>query len=1718
MASRDEIYNNLFGGGRSTDLDTPSFKEPAIPGRDQIYQNLFGDSGTVTPPSYGGHESVMSMVSPKPVIAPQWTPKTGGGGFGGLLGDIIGVIDTPRAFLVSTIKETGDLIRGDGFDFGEWYNQIGDNIMMGEVLRDWDVDLPGPLDFIVGLGLDIALDPLTYLAGAGVAARFSNPAKVVTALERAAKTASKADAALLRSAAGRVAAKKSILAAGDEALQQIGMSAGLRFTLPGTGRLGRRIAERPLRFITGRGSSLDLARVRQLPGAKLPKGSPNPWMYKAGSEALDLSDNAVRLKVVSIMDDLRKGRNVSKVDAPFVPLAQQAMRMPVEAIVIPGTKKFVQVVGGGAGTLFGAAAATRVGRYIGKGGKEGKGGLSPDYDWHAAFRKYGRDAAKGDQNAARMLTELSTLRYARDKWIIQAGKWESQTLTDLESLYRNAGKLGIEGEDFSKWMLQAAEESKQINGVVNPRLYDFEPRIFSDPAYGNLHDEAVRFWDGMGQRGKEALGDAFALVQDELYVARYLSDEIADQNLFNFGDDFVEIIRGDAMKGRKFAVPNTLAREISASEAATLVRRFNLENTVQMHLPQETWRTQLGDAINGLAERDIAVTVRTSDGRTITNSIHDGALVNGRGVRGQIDELGSVKFGGDYKGLYSLDFNKTIVRYLNQVGKQIRVKGIVKELEEAGIFARGIDKRVWSKAVDDEMKRLADVESAATVRYGVKETAEGKIIKLEGKIQRHAQKLAKLESELEQIGVIKAGQTLDDVTVTSRRVVEARVLADRIRQMEEALANVRHVISRLQAGEFDAIADLSIEAFDLLVPASLRTAGSDRVLKGTRRMVQQMADRPKHLASIEEAADYITSLAAKVGEVYNLRLSIQQTLANLDDPALAGIYTQMLDDLDALLLGGMDDLRALNRTYLNNMLDDPTVRSADLLTAMADEYDSVMRGLVGPEMDQFIQGLTAGTARTKVIKPKDIADAIPGNYTNSEKALLEFGAALGDQTVVNWVKQVNMYRKLAAELHPDNLYITLVRESAEASRQAGAPVGYLDDVVDLPFVREKISLIEARLAAKQGGDVAGLTEELEALKNYELELQGKVQAVSGELDENISAINRVYDNEATNMGPRRANDAEEVQRLRNAEIEREMMIENARLEAVTNLQLDMQSGILPRQLRAIGYEQALGLNAQSIDNQLEAIKLVNNARGQAGLSDLYGDAVSDWFVNFADVTGLSASSQRALRGQNLLTGSVPKQVADEYAQLYAEAFQAMARLQDPLKFNGFLRGYSRFLNYWKAQAVSTPGFFMRNGMGGMWINNQIANVPMHTHVRVWAIRRQANSVATKAGRPGDIAFGLDELIAKGGLKLKTSAGGTRSVSRNELRTYKEWFETNIAQSGQVSQEVRTMLDLPGAGKRGRWNPFSAEFKWFNVIRRRNQDTEFILRGALAHHMMTGGQSAEDAYRAVTKYHFDYSNLTAMDQAVKQVVPFWTWQKNILPVLIESMGKQPRAWSRLNQVKRELELQSPIEGTVSQYIGENMGIRLPFKVGGNRVYTMPDLPFRDLNRYLKEMEGDTWYERATNVKGLGKGAIRAVGESALPVFKLPIEVWAGKQVFANLPLTGRYQQMPVIYDVPILRDVLVATGLAEKSPYGRYTMRDTDAYALDGLMPLFGRLRRLLPNERRKQEALLTTAINTTFGLGLRVNTNAMKRSEIIRQQREWADEWERKMDIAFRTR
>ena len=65
---------------------------------------------------------------------------------------MIWAIDKPRAFIASTLKELGDpLFKGELPSPMDWWRQIDDNLLWGEVLQDWGVDLPGPLDFVAGV-------------------------------------------------------------------------------------------------------------------------------------------------------------------------------------------------------------------------------------------------------------------------------------------------------------------------------------------------------------------------------------------------------------------------------------------------------------------------------------------------------------------------------------------------------------------------------------------------------------------------------------------------------------------------------------------------------------------------------------------------------------------------------------------------------------------------------------------------------------------------------------------------------------------------------------------------------------------------------------------------------------------------------------------------------------------------------------------------------------------------------------------------------------------------------------------------------------------------------------------------------------------------------------------------------------------------------------------------------------------------------------------------------------------------------------------------------------------------------------------------------------------------------------------------------------------------------------------------------------------------------
>ena len=278
--------------------------------------------GTHDPTNPWGLE--LNLPTPRPV---------GGDGFLGPLGQVIDIIDTPRAAIMSTVKEVTDLVQGEGFSGKDWWNQTSDNYMFGDLLQDEGWGTGTGWDIALGLPIDILLDPVTYalspLKAAGMLARGTIGAKgVAVKMQNVAKASSKAayaadkagDAAgaakhaakadEYNAAAAAVVKNNAIQAAPKKILEEMGfdVAKGMTFSVPLTGRVGRKVVERPLDRVLGGLLSkvLDPRRIKQLPKFMIDDAGFDLWSNTAKAQKnRDLVQKAMyRLKRGENIDNL----------------------------------------------------------------------------------------------------------------------------------------------------------------------------------------------------------------------------------------------------------------------------------------------------------------------------------------------------------------------------------------------------------------------------------------------------------------------------------------------------------------------------------------------------------------------------------------------------------------------------------------------------------------------------------------------------------------------------------------------------------------------------------------------------------------------------------------------------------------------------------------------------------------------------------------------------------------------------------------------------------------------------------------------------------------------------------------------------------------------------------------------------------------------------------------------------------------------------------------------------------------------------------------------------------------------------------------------------------------------------------------------------------------------------------------------------------------------
>jgi hypothetical protein len=363
------------------------------------------------------------------------------------------------------------------------------------------------------------------------------------------------------------------------------------------------------------------------------------------------------------------------------------------------------------------------------------------------------------------------------------------------------------------------------------------------------------------------------------------------------------------------------------------------------------------------------------------------------------------------------------------------------------------------------------------------------------------------------------------------------------------------------------------------------------------------------------------------------------------------------------------------------------------------------------------------------------------------------------------------------------------------------------------------------------------------------------------------------------------------------------------------------------------------LTEQGIDifEKNPAIQLVK--KGQ-----MYVKAITS--KQFAEEVGKFASNDGVEVANKLLEG---KKFTPEIARVVDNYYSSIK----PEALNAFIKTYDKVQNWWKASALTSPAYHVRNFAGNIW-NNFVAGINPIFYKK--AIQAQIGSL------PEEV-----ELAKKLGVI-------------NE-----GWYASDIG------DEIINRVKGIGNWKKG-INPLSRSNYLFKLNKNIGSAVENNSRLAHWFSKMADGLSPEEAARSVKKYLFNYDELTQMEKTVfKRVFPFYTWTRKNLPVQLEGLLNQPAKYVLPYKLQAQIEdgVEKPDEKYMSDYIKSNIPIRVAKDKNGNTRYLL-------LGQWLP-------YASAIN---LLSQPMDMLVQQLSPLLKLPIENTTNTSLFFKNTLGER----------------------------------------------------------------------------------------------------------------
>lgn len=406
-----------------------------------------------------------------------------------------------------------------------------------------------------------------------------------------------------------------------------------------------------------------------------------------------------------------------------------------------------------------------------------------------------------------------------------------------------------------------------------------------------------------------------------------------------------------------------------------------------------------------------------------------------------------------------------------------------------------------------------------------------------------------------------------------------------------------------------------------------------------------------------------------------------------------------------------------------------------------------------------------------------------------------------------------------------------------------------------------------------------------------------------------------------------------------------------------------------------------------------------------------------------------------------------RELADSGLYVPQEVSEAMQRLVTLNAENkhAFIQALSDYTDIWKAVKTTSPRFHIRNGLSATFMNfvGDVSFDNMKLGVKYWQAF-EADPVNWLSKIPANQRSAAKEALQD----VFGSGGGEYSqvASKGSKAPTKGIFRYSRNAGGRVEGSVRMGMALDSR---------------------------------LPKELGGKGFSRDLSVGRIEKYHFNYSKLSQFDKNAKAFIPFWTFMSRNMPLQVEQMWLNPKAYATYNSFVRNARDEEPGDVT-PQYISETQGFKLPF---GNNLYATPDI---GMNRVAQDIEQL-------------RDPMR-LAQNLNPVAKTGLELMMGKQFYKDIPIERDYVPLEGISRVaePGLR----VFGMVEDAN-GKPFVKGSTQYAMQNWIPGVAEYNRYIdPSGKSAKEKQNQNLLSFFTGLPVTKVTESQIQGEKARVSRE----------------